>query len=193
LYQKVAALLEAGYAEEFEKNHTDEMSWMCKALAASGDPQYKGLLSEVANNAPSSKLQRYARQSLDLFEQYVKRNQILNAKANWDDQLSAEENRLVSMLRSDDIGLKRDAAKSIVRSFGMNAKVFDAAATAVTEMAKAGTSGNLNGDTIAWLCKALGASGHSKYVDVLNQVLASIPEENIKLRSYAIEARNSLE
>jgi hypothetical protein len=50
LYQKIAGLLVAGYTLEDEKNHTDEMAWMCKALAASGDPAYREAFMQVRIN-----------------------------------------------------------------------------------------------------------------------------------------------
>jgi len=55
LYQKVAEILRAGYAREHETDHTDEMAWMCKALAASGDLQYRALAG--GSNAKISKYQ----------------------------------------------------------------------------------------------------------------------------------------
>ncbi len=65
LYDKVAALLQAGYGEAVEANAVDEMAWLCKALAASGDTRHQPLLEEVATLAPNVKLQKYARQSID--------------------------------------------------------------------------------------------------------------------------------
>lgn len=46
------------------KDHIDEMSWMCKALAASGMTEYKQTLREIIENSSSMKLQKYAKQSL---------------------------------------------------------------------------------------------------------------------------------
>lgn len=190
LYRKIADLLKAGYSRQYEKDHADEMSWLCKALAASGDLQYRELLDEVATKSPSLKLQRYARQSSELIDQYAQRSQILNATDAWDAELSAEENRLVSMLKSEDIGLRKDAAKTMVRALGTSEKVFAAAASALSGMSNAPLSAKSDVDTMAWLCKALAASGSDEYIELLEQVQDNTP--NQKLRSYADKAINAL-
>ena len=71
LYVKVADLLRAGYMQEYEKQHADEMSWMCKALAASGDQQYRALLDEVATKSPSVKVKKYAKESSSQIDDYA--------------------------------------------------------------------------------------------------------------------------
>jgi len=190
LYAKVAELLQNGYAEGVDPNHIDEMSWLCKALAASGNSDYRPLLEEVAANAPSDKLKKYARQSSGLIDEYAQRIEVLNATEDWDKSLSAEENRLINMLGSDNVRLKRDAAKMIVRRMKTDPKVFDAAAAALTEMGKNIREENTYVDTMAWLCKALAASGDRKYAEVLEQLIASTSNE--KLKNYASRALNAL-
>ena len=190
LYEKIAGMLKAGYGQPFEKDHTDEMAWLCKALAASGDAQYRPLLDEVAEDAPSSKLQRYAKQSAELIETYAQRSEIMNTKEGWDADLSAEENRIVGMLNSDDIALKKDAAKKLARKGSYGEKVFDAAATALLQMSQSSNSDSAYVDCMAWLCKALAASGNRKYVDVLEQVRSNT--QSVKLGSYASKALSAL-
>lgn len=46
-------------------NHIDAMSWLCKALGASGQRKYRSTLKTVANNAQSRKLKGYAKKSLN--------------------------------------------------------------------------------------------------------------------------------
>jgi len=190
LYEKVAALLQAGYGTALEDNPVDEMAWLCKALAASGDTRYQPLLEEVAAQAPSPKLQKYARQSIDAFAGYQERSQVLNATEGWNAALSDKENRLVNMLNSTNSELKRDAAKTVVRDSPVSEAVYDAAAAALTGMLEAGALDNLSVDTMAWLCKALGASGNAKYVAPLERVAAS---DNKKLSKFASGALQDLQ
>lgn len=49
----------------YQNADDDTMSWLCKALGASGQGKYKATLSKVANNAPSRKLKGYAEKSLE--------------------------------------------------------------------------------------------------------------------------------
>ncbi len=189
LYDRVAALLQAGYGEAVEANAVDEMAWLCKALAASGDTRHQPLLEEVATRAPNPKLQKYARQSIDSFAEYQERIRVLNATSGWNAALTAEENRLVGMLGSESPELKRDAAKAIVRDSPVAEAVYDAAASALSEMMTSGATDNLSVDSLAWLCKALGASGMGKYAPVLEQVAAS---GNKKLAKFANAALQEL-
>lgn len=190
LYAKIAALLKEGYPLPYEKDRTDEMAWLCKALAASGDAQYRPLLNEVASQSPSDKLRRYAKQSVELFEQYAQRKDILNTTENWDDSLNAEENRLLNMLQSSDLNLRRDAAKIISRN-GVDAKVFAVVAQTLKNMAESFKNDNLSVDTMAWLCKALAASGDKKFVSEIEFVYNNT--QSAKLRKHAKKAIKSLE
>jgi hypothetical protein len=214
LYVKVADLLSAGYMQKYEKEHADEMSWMCKALAASGDQQYRELLDEVATKAPSIKVKKYAKESLKMIDTYAKKNKIMNSTEGDDQNLSAKQNRLINMLRSDDIGLRRDAAKDIVRNYESDEKVFSAAANALSDMSKDFHSedrpadavdiynqhsfdtpkgphlSSLQVDTMAWICKALAVSDDKKYIDLLEHVHDNSPSQ--KLRSYASKALKAL-
>ena len=47
-----------------DRHHVDAMAWLCKVLGASGQTKYKATLKRVAQEAPSSKLKKYAKQSL---------------------------------------------------------------------------------------------------------------------------------
>ncbi|MBN2427441.1 MAG: hypothetical protein JXK94_03795 [Deltaproteobacteria bacterium] len=190
LYEKIATILKENYASSSSPNDVDEMAWLCKALAASGNPDYRPLLDEIGKNAKNTKLQHYAKQSSGMIEEFARRKEILNAQENWDDSLSAEDNRLLNMLTSENISLKRDAAKSLVRHPGSDIKVYDAAADALKHMADNFTGSNLYVDTMAWLCKALAASGDIKFIDNLQQIESTT--KNAKLQNYAKRARRSL-
>ncbi len=191
LYRKIAEIIEANYRKGIDLDLTDEIAWMCKALAASGDAQYKPLLGRVAAESPSVKLQHYAKQSLELFERYAQRRDILNARENWDATLSDEENQLLGMLGSSDIPLRRDAAKIVTRRKQTDAKVFDAVAAALSEMLANFKQNDLvYADTMAWLCKALATSGDTKYVALLETARDATP--SIKVKSYAEKALKAL-
>jgi len=190
LYQLVAELIKASYLQEHEKYQTDEISWLCKALAASGDTQYAALLKTVSIDAPSSKLRHYAEQSLQMIEEYAKRSQIINQTGDWDDELNAEENRLINMLRSDNLTLRRDSAKILTREFGIDRKVYAVAADALQAMATRTSSSILYTDTVAWLCKALAASGDKSYIGMLQQIHDDT--QNVKLRIYTDNALRAL-
>jgi len=47
-----------------DRNHVDAMSWMCKALGASGNSKYRKTLTAVSRDAANRKLRGYAAKSL---------------------------------------------------------------------------------------------------------------------------------
>jgi TolB-like protein len=61
-----AELLKGYMPSGSDRAAVDAMSWLCKALGASGNGKYKRTLQTVAKKAPHSKLQKYAKQSLGM-------------------------------------------------------------------------------------------------------------------------------
>ena len=94
------------------------------------------------------------------------------------------------MLESADIGMRREAAKTIVLHITFNDKVYAVTAATLSEMAKEFNPSSQNIDTMAWLCKALAASGDKKYVEVLEQLVENA--KSAKLKSYASKSLKAL-
>lgn len=65
LFDFVEQQLPAGYTNDKGSVHRDVMSWYCKSLASSGQEKYRSTLHTVAANALSSKVQKYAKESLE--------------------------------------------------------------------------------------------------------------------------------
>ena len=104
--------------------------------------------------------------------------------------LNTEETRIINMLISDNNVTKRDAAKTIFRNSQMSVEVYDAASSALKQMLENGNlDENISLDTMAWLCKAVGASRNDKYEYVL--ILAA-ESDSRKLRNYAKAALKDL-
>lgn len=165
----------------------DEMSWFCKALASSGLEEHKETLKKVADQAASSKLKRYALQSLELVDEYARKNKIMSDTKYAEAGLSPDVARYISMLKSDDISLKKDAAKRITRSGLSEEKLFEVVNEELLKMSPNSTDNNYV-DTTAWLCKALAASGMPKYKETLKKITETTSSGNLKKH-----CQNSLE
>ncbi|SDP48645.1 hypothetical protein [Desulforhopalus singaporensis] len=189
LFTTIESLLKQGYTTAKSSKSIDEMSWLCKALAASGDYAYSRLLHEVADKASSPKLKKYARQSADLIEEYAKRNAVMNNKTSWKTDLTDEENRLINMLFSGDSALIREGAKMIYRCNTLDIAVYDATEKQILTMLP-NIDNSLQSDTVAWLCKALSSSGNKKYIPTLKRVLSSTRSNSLK--KHARKALNNL-
>ena len=191
LFELIRKELEAGYLEQpGNSKHIDLMAWYCKALASSGLAEYKEVLQMIAETTADPKLERYAGQSLAMVDEYAERNTIMADKTYADSGLDAESLKLVNMLKSDMAGLKRDAAKLITRAGSVNPVVYDV----VSEELLKGYEKALDKtsvDALAWLCKALAASGDAKHKEALQ--LVATTSDNPKLVKYAEQAYDSIE
>ncbi|MCP4338561.1 MAG: PEGA domain-containing protein [Desulfobulbaceae bacterium] len=49
-----------------DRNHVDAMAWLCKAIGASGSPDYREFLVQIANQTQSRKIKKYALQNAEL-------------------------------------------------------------------------------------------------------------------------------
>jgi len=64
LFNIIQEKLLTGSAHLSNSKHVDEMSWMCKALASSGNMEYLETLTNIGATSTSEKLKHYARKSL---------------------------------------------------------------------------------------------------------------------------------
>ncbi|MBE9504603.1 MAG: hypothetical protein IME96_10550 [Proteobacteria bacterium] len=173
-----------------DKLHIDEMAWLCKALASSGLSEYKGTLEEVAYTTASPKLKQYAKQSIRLVDEYAERNAIMAKGNNSIQGLSPAKTRLINMLKSDNYSLKRDAAKMLIRSGESDEVLYEVVNEELLKSHSLKTGSNLHIDAMAWMCKALGSSGISKYRKTLQEIIETT--KNTKLKTYAKQNLNLL-
>ncbi len=185
-------LLHGYNINSLDRNHIDEMSWMCKALAASGSDNYAPTLEKIIQTATSDKLKRYAKQSLSLISEYAERNKLMADTTTIDPGLSPEINKYINMLRSDNFALKRDAAKSVYRGHFSEKKLFDVLSGELLKGYKLKPSKDRNHiDALAWMCKALASSGMVEYKQTLREVIEN--SSNPKLQKYARQSLGKLQ
>ncbi|TRO81877.1 FlgO family outer membrane protein [Desulfuromonas acetexigens] len=100
------------------------------------------------------------------------------------------ESRYIKMLRSGNLRSKTDAGKLIVREGVKDTAVLDVVEQELLKGYQA--SGDDRGavDAMAWLCKALGASGNGKYRSTLRTVAQKAPHR--KLQKYAEQSLGQL-
>lgn len=98
--------------------------------------------------------------------------------------------RYITMLRSGNLRSKTDAGKLIVREGVKDTAVLDVVEQELLKGYQA--SGDDRGavDAMAWLCKALGASGNGKYRGTLRTVAQKAPHR--KLQKYAEQSLGQL-
>lgn len=192
---KLFNFVEKKLLEEYQSNvtdpkHIDEMAWLCKALASSGNEEYRSTLQEVIDKTSSAKLKKYAKQSINLIKEHARKNKIFAESAYSEDGMSPQAARYMSMLKSGEIPMIKDAAKNLYRNRIDDQRVYDTASEVLLEMFRQKSSTSQKTDTMSWLCKALGASGISKYKDILDTIINETSD--YKLKSHAIKNKKLL-
>ena len=112
LFDAMEKMLLAG-DDDGDGDEIDELSWLAKGLALSGDQRYLKTLRDLAANAGSKKLRKYCDRSIARLNQFEQWNPHISAGL---DQAAANELnhlRIMNMLRSEIPELTRQAAKMI--------------------------------------------------------------------------------
>jgi len=184
LEQKILAENVAAASTRAEK---DRVARYVRALGFSGQEKYLPTLRRFADDAVYG---RYARDALTQRPQYEKWNPIISNRATWDPALSDDDNRILNMLRSDDLLLMRVAAKRAY--FAPNDRVLaqvaeqlrnryatlDSIAEQVrqrypTDKHSVFVELRASIDALQWMIKALGKT--TAYDDLLQEVKANAP------------------
>lgn len=189
LFDLINTQLLDNYQQTSGTDHGDYMAWLCKALASSGLDKYKPTLVEIAETTTDSKLERYARQSLEQFEEYAEINKIISDEGNAFPDRDPEVTKIINMLKSDKMKLKRDAAKMVTRKDYADPAIYE---IINDDLLASYTSANddLSVDAMSWLCKALATSGNPLHKVTLSEVADN--SSNSKLAKYAKKAMKSM-
>ncbi len=136
-------------------------------------------------------LQPYSQNTQTTFEpETVQRESLPQPSSQGRSSLSRQEAKYVKMLRSSNLRSKRNAAKRITRSALSNTAVLDVVENELMKGYGVNLSNRSHVDTMAWLCKALGASGVKKYRYSLKKVVRNTSSR--KLRGYCRKSLNNL-
>lgn len=165
-----------------DKLQIDEMSWLCKALASSGMAKYRAALETVAENAVNPKLKKHALQGVEIID--------VASRGSAPADASPEVAQLMKMLTAGDMNYKRDAAKKAAKSVLGDQRLYDAIESELLKAYENGDYSKEGVDAMAWMCKALAASGNEKYQDSLTTIADNA--SNPKLKKYASQSLAAL-
>lgn len=157
--------------------HKGRVARYIRALGFSGQSKYRPLLATLSLD---KKYDRYARQALADLGQYNAWNPIISDRATFEAGLDDETNRVLNMLRAEDLELKRIGAKRVY--FGTRSEhVLDVLAAEVTRLH--GLSAKLPDesiDSVAWLVKALAATDQVRFRTLLVEVNNGSAHKKVK-------------
>jgi hypothetical protein len=199
-------LLAAIITKEFESaplSRIDALSWGCRALAATGNSQYKPLLEKIyQSKVAHKKLRKYAKKAYQQLAT-IKPNSStdmgstslpINLPPNISQgpipkaSLVLGERKLFAIAKGDWPAIKFISQQLVVLE-GTDTTLLDALSQFLIEKSVY----HLNYeqiDTLAWICRALGQSNNSRYKSLLNTLVKQV--NNSKLQRYATLANNKL-
>ncbi|GAB3092104.1 hypothetical protein G8770_04980 [Aestuariicella hydrocarbonica] len=183
LFDIIETKLLADFSSATHKTDVDHLSWLSKALAFSGNEKYRKTLTLVADEAKSKKLRKYSQQAVELLPLQSRLTpQILNS-SHWNEQWDLETNRIAAMFNSQDLELKRLAAKRVHYSHNYNPEILNRFQQALEQNYKLNPKNALFTDTWAWVCKALAGSRQQQYKATVTAVANNAADK--KLKKYA--------
>lgn len=150
-----------------------------RALGFSGQPKYLPTLERFRANMD---YERYARTAIQESPNYGRWNPVISNRATFDPKLGDDVNRVLNMLRSDDLTLKRLGAKRVYFA-NRDEVLLEQLARDLTANFRSSSTDSETVDCIAWLAKGLGAAKAERYRPLLQEVAASAP--NNKIREHA--------
>ena len=170
-------LLEDHDAARYDPREKNRVARYIRSLGFSGQPKYAPTIQRFVQDRT---YERYAKAALADLPNYQKWNPVISNRATFDPQYSDDVNRIMNMLRSDDLLLKQIGAKSIYFR-NQDEVLLDMLAKEVR--AHYASTDRRYSDAVAWLLKGLGKSKLPKYLPLLEE--ARINAQDPKIRKYA--------
>jgi len=162
---------ESARGSNIEKNR---VAWYFRALGFSGQEKYRSTLSKYTDDRT---YRNYAINALKDSSDYARWNPVISDRKTFVAGLTDDSNRMLNMIRSDDMNLVKIGAKRIY-FVGAEQAVLDDLAGLVK--AKYMVSDPENADTVAWMVKGLARAGPGKYTALLEEVKANAPDRKVK-------------
>ncbi len=159
----------------------DLAAWQAKALSFSGNAKYNKTLSDVAANAPSSKLKRHAANAVSDLPDFEAWNPVISKGLVDAPQGKLDQQRVINMLQSDLPALMTIGAKRVYHRHYLNKNVTDQANDVLLSNYVSASKVQIDG--LSWICKALARTGIEEYKVTLQTVATE--SENRKLARYA--------
>ena len=99
------------------------------------------------------------------------------------DKVTYSSGDVINMLKSSNLKDKAAAAKAVARQYAKDQTILDIVNEELLKGFNSPSNSKDYGETMAWLCNALGASGQAKYAPTLEKVSQEASDK--KLRKYA--------
>ncbi|MEH6626340.1 MAG: hypothetical protein V7739_07845 [Motiliproteus sp.] len=171
--------------EEIDGRLENLLAHMVRALGYSGNEKYRVSLAKIIDKTPLWKLEKHAKKALVDLDMHSEWNELVAASSISVEGKSIEVSTYMKMLDVDDILLQRMAARAIYNEHHNDSELLDLAANKLKLLYMEPGLDKISIDAAAWLIKAIGQSGESKYAELLTEVASATPYE--KIGKYAVK------
>jgi len=155
-------------------------SYQIRSLGYSGNEKYRATLDTIKKDAFAGKFKAHATRALRDIGNFAAWNRAVANSSFEVKGKSAEVTTYMKMLNDDDVLVQRLAARAMSHEKQRDADLLALAADKLTLLTKQPSLNSDEQDTAAWLCKAVGQSGETVYIDLLRQVIAHTSYGKIK-------------
>ncbi len=185
VYDPIEAQLLAGYQiTDKDKTQVEQLSYLAKGLALSGNSKYKAPLDKVLAETPSKKLKKHVTTGLQRLPDYEKWNPIISANLDQAAPGRLGQARALNMLDSDVPELFRAGAKIVRKYFIDDDEMIAAVNASLLKNYQRNLDNKAQVDGVNHLIRTLGESGKSEYRVTLDNVSLS---SNKKIAKYALK------
>ncbi len=162
------------------------ISHYIRALGFSGQDKYAPTISGFTRDRA---YERHANIAAADLGRYRKWNPVISNRAAFDPRYSDDVNRVLNMLRSDDLLLKRIGAKRVYFA-NKDEVLLESLTTNLRASAPRKDLGSDEIDSVAWMAKALGHAKNPKYRPAVQEAFDNAYDP--KVRQYAKAALQTL-
>lgn len=177
--QRLIADVEAVRAVHLEKNR---VAWYFRALGFSGQAKYQPTLSRYTEDRTYRNYAIAALRDLPLYEKW---NPVISNRASFDPNRSDDANRIVNMLRSDDILLQRVGAKRAFLMHQNDPAVSELLVQRLRESYK--IANDTEGvETTGWMLNAISRADMDRNVPLFREVSLGAQHHKVRERAKSL-------
>ena len=166
------------------RSNVEWVIWGTKALSFSGNKKYLPTIDKVFDDGNHRRIRAYAEQSYTQLLKRVTWNRIINQDIN-DSKDSGEIKRFANMLRSEIPELNRLASKRIYFQ-RIDNEIITAILLEKLEQIKSRRGSKIESDAYAWMVKALGVSGCTKHITIIQNLAAEAADKKLRKNAKKI-------
>jgi len=173
-------LLEVYLNRNLSRMQVKLASYQVRSLGYSGNEKYRATLETLKKDAFTPKIKTHATRALRDIGNFAAWNRAVANSSFEVKGKSAEVTTYMKMLNEDDVLVQRLAARAMFHEKQRDADLLALAADKLTLLSKQSGLNTDEKDAAAWLCKAIGQSGETVYIDLLRQIVADTSYGKIK-------------